>query len=179
MDTPRRPRVFVDANILIRGITFPRYPYEILRLAASHVIALVVSPSVLADVRRYLSLLFPEHLAKLDGFLATALTETIADPTPDQVASHRDLVRDFKDVPVVMAAAAAGVDFLLYTDADLTDVNETTETLRQFIAPGKVMKPGAFLSEVYGWSHQDLDAISRRQWRDIEGDIWDEQRGPT
>jgi hypothetical protein len=24
-------RVFADANILIRGITFPRYPYEILR----------------------------------------------------------------------------------------------------------------------------------------------------
>jgi hypothetical protein len=48
MDTPRRPRVFVDANILIRGITFPRYPYEILRLAASHVIVPVVSPSVLA-----------------------------------------------------------------------------------------------------------------------------------
>ncbi len=109
----------------------------------------------------------------MDGFLATALTETIADPTPDQVTSHRDLVRDFKDVPVVMAAAAAGVDFLLSTDADLTDVNETTETLRRFIAPGKVMKPGAFLSEVHGWSHQDLDAISRRQWRDIKGDIWD------
>ncbi len=65
MDTPRRLRVFVDANILIRGITFPRYPYEILRLAARHVIVLVVSPSVLADARRYLSLLFPEHLAQV------------------------------------------------------------------------------------------------------------------
>ena len=70
-------------------------------------------------------------------------------------------------------------DFLLSTDADLTDVNETTEALRQFIAPGKVMKPGAFLSEVHGWSHHDLDAISRRQWHDIEGDIWDEQGGPS
>jgi predicted nucleic acid-binding protein len=74
---PRRLRVFVDANILIRGITFPRYPYEILRLAARHAIVLVVSPSVLADARRYLSLLFPEHLPKLDGFLVTALTETV------------------------------------------------------------------------------------------------------
>ena len=27
-------RVFLDANILIRGITFPRFPYEVLRHAA-------------------------------------------------------------------------------------------------------------------------------------------------
>ena len=59
MDTPRRLRVFVDANILIRGISFPRYPYEILRLAARHTIVLAVSPSVLADARHYLRLLFP------------------------------------------------------------------------------------------------------------------------
>lgn len=172
MDTPRRPRVFVDANILIRGITFPRYPYEILRLAARHRLVLVMSPSVLADARHYLSLLFPDHLPKLDGFLATALTEVIADPTPEDVTSHCDLVRDFKDVPVVMAAAAAGVDYLLSTDADLTDIDQSTESLRRFIAPGKVMKPGAFLSEVVGWSHADLEAISRRQWRDIKGEVW-------
>ena len=172
MDTSRRLRVFVDANILIRGITFPRYPYEILRLAARHTIVLVMSPSVLADARRYVSLLFPQHLPKLDGFLATALIETIANPTPEEVASHRDLVRDFKDVPVVLAAAAAGVDFLVSTDADLTDVDQTTEALREIIAPGKVMKPGAFLDEVIGWPHAELDAISRRQWHALKDDIW-------
>jgi uncharacterized protein len=173
MDTPRRLRVFVDANILIRGITFPRYPYEILRLAARHTIVLVMSPSVLADARRYLTLLFPEHLPKLDGFLATALTETIADPAPEEVVNHRDLVRDFKDVPVVMAAAAAGVEFLVSTDTDLTDLDQSTELLRQFVAPGRVMRPGAFLSDIIGWSHHDLDAISRRDWRDVTGSIWE------
>ena len=115
MDALRQPRVFVDANILIRGITFPRYPFEVLRLAARHEIVLVVSPSVLADARRYLNLLFPDHLPKLDGFLSTALIDTVADPTPDQVADHRELVRNFKDVPVAMAAAAAGADFLVST----------------------------------------------------------------
>lgn len=169
---PRPLKVFVDANILIRGVTFPRYPFEILRLAARRTIVCIVSPSVLADARHYLRSLFPAHLPKLEGFLATALIETIADPTPEEVANHRDLVRDFKDVPVVMAAAAAGVDYLVSTDADLTDVDQSTEALRQLIAPGKVMKPGAFLSEVIGWSHADLDAIGRRQWRAIEGDIW-------
>jgi hypothetical protein len=73
MDIPRRLRVFVNANILIRGITFPRYPFEIPRPAARHTMVLVVSPSVLADARRYLTLLFPEHLPTSDGFLAIAL----------------------------------------------------------------------------------------------------------
>lgn len=172
METARRLRVFVDANVLIRGITFPRYPYEILRLAAQHAIVLVLSPSVLADARRYLGLLFPEHLPKLEGFLATALVETVADPPAEEVAAHRDLVRDFKDVPVVLAAARAGIDCLISTDADLTDMDSSTAALRQLIAPGQVMKPGAFLNEIAGWSHADLEAISRRQWRDIEGDIW-------
>lgn len=107
MERPKRPRVFADANVLIRGVTFPRYPYEILRLAARHKIVLVLSHLVLDDARRYLTELFPEHLPKLDGFLATALVEVVPDPEPDQVAAYRDLVRDVKDVPVVLAAAQA------------------------------------------------------------------------
>ncbi len=108
------------------------------------------SPSVLADARRYLTLLFPEHLPKLDGFLATALTETMADLAPEEVVNHRDLVRDLKDVPVVMAATAAGVDFLISIDAYPTDAKENTAALRQLVAPGRVMRPGAFLSDIIG-----------------------------
>jgi hypothetical protein len=57
MEAPKPPKVFVDANILIRGITFPRYPYEVLRPAAQHTITLVVSASVLTDARHYLAAL--------------------------------------------------------------------------------------------------------------------------
>jgi len=172
MERPRRLRVFADANVLIRGVTFPRYPYEILRLAARRKIVLVLSPLVLDDARRYLAELFPEHLPKLDGFLATALVEVVPDPEPDKVAAHRDLVRDVKDVPVVLAAAHAQVDFLLSTDADLTDVNESTEGLRRLMAPGRVMKVGAFLDEIMGWSHSRLNTISKRRWSEIKGDVW-------
>jgi len=164
--------VFVDANVLIRGVTFPRYPYEVLRLAARRKIVLVLSSLVLNDARRYLAELFPEHLPKLEGFLTTALIEIVPDPTPEQVAAQRDLVRDIKDVPVVLAAARAHVDYLLSTDTDLTDTNKSTEKLRQLIAPGRVMKVGAFLNEVMGWSHTRLTAISKRRWNDIKGEIW-------
>jgi hypothetical protein len=94
------------------------------------------------------------------------------EPLPEKVAAHRDLVRDLKDVPVVLSAGKAQVDFLVSTDADLTDVGESTEKLRQMMAPGRVMKVGAFLSEIMGWDHNTLDAISRRRWDEIEGNIW-------
>jgi hypothetical protein len=42
-----KPRVFLDANILIRGITFPRFPYEVLRHAARGDFILILSPMVL------------------------------------------------------------------------------------------------------------------------------------
>lgn len=169
----KRLRIFADANILIRGVTFPRYPYEILRLAARHKIVLVLSPLVLSDARRYLTELFPEHLPKLEGFLATALVELTPDPDPELVSRYRQLVRDVKDVPVALAAIQARVDYLVSTDSDLTDVDPTTEKLRQMLAPGKAMRVGAFLNEIMGWSHARLNVIGHRRWEEIKGEIWD------
>jgi len=177
MEEPRQYRVFADANVLIRGVTFPRFPYEILRLAARHEIVLVISPSVLDDVRYYVEELFPDHADKLEAFLATALVEIVGEPTPEEVKANHYLVRDIDDVPVVLAAAKAKVDFLVSTDPDLTDVDEGTEKLRQMLAPGKVMKVGSFLDEVMGWSHAALEAISRRRWGDLRGEIWGSEEG--
>jgi predicted nucleic acid-binding protein len=172
MEETRRHRVFADANVLIRGVTFPRFPYEVLRLAARHEIVLVLSPSVLGDVRYYVGELFPDHVDKLEAFLATALVEIVDEPTFGEVKANHELVRDIDDVPVVLAAAKAKVDFLVSTDADLTDVDESTGKLRQMLAPGKVMRVGSFLNEVMGWSHEALEDISRRRWEDLIGGIW-------
>lgn len=65
------------------------------------------------------------------------------------------------------------MDYLISTDADLTDADESTEALRAMIAPGKVLKVGVFLNQVMDWSHDDLETISRRQWREIQGRVWD------
>lgn len=168
----KRFRVFADANVLIRGITFPRFPYEVMRLAARHEIVLVLSPSVLDDARFYVGKLFPDHLLQLEAFLSTSLVEIVDEPTLEEVKACADLVRDIEDVPVVLAAVKSKVDFLVSTDADLTDVNESTEQLRQMLAPGKVMKVGSFLNEIMGWSHTDLEAIARRCWEDLREKVW-------
>jgi hypothetical protein len=59
-------RVFLDANILIRGITLPRFPYEVLRHAAKGDFIPILSPIVLDSARWYVQELFPDHREALN-----------------------------------------------------------------------------------------------------------------
>jgi predicted nucleic acid-binding protein len=111
-----KPRVFLDANILIRGITFPRFPYEVLRHAARGDFMLVLSPMVLDSARFYVHERFPDYQETLEVLLELLDYELIPDPPPEQVAAHPNLVRDAKDIPVALAAINARADYLISTD---------------------------------------------------------------
>ena len=110
---------------------------------------------------------FPAYSEQFDVLLQVCLYELVADPTREQVTQHSDLVRDSSDVPVALAAINAGVDYLVSEDKDLTVQDETTAQLRQAL---HVMISGTFLSEVMGWSSQDLEKIRHRICRDIQPD---------
>jgi len=167
--TTRKPRVFLDANILIRGITLPRFPYEVLRHAAQGDLIPIFSPIVLDSARLYVRKLFPEHLEALDRLLELLDYELAPDPQPNEVAAHAGLVRDAKDVPVALSAIQSKADYLVSTDRDFTDVDETTMELRLYLEPIRV---GSFLREVMGWTSQALSAIERRRWSDLEKPFW-------
>ncbi len=168
-----RPRVFLDANVLIRGVTFPRFPYEVLRHAARNEIVAIVSLMVMDSVRLYVRGRFPAHQEALEALLELLDLEVAPDPPAQEVAAHIDLVRDPKDVPVALAAIEARAEYVVSTDRDLTDVDDTTTELRRHL---KTMAVGAFLHEVMGWSHEALSAVERRNWSDVEKPFWDEQR---
>jgi predicted nucleic acid-binding protein len=159
-------RVFLDANILIRGITLPRFPYEVLRHAARGDFVPVFSPLVLDSARRYVQELFPDHQEAFEVLLVLLDYELAPDPSADEVAAHAGLVRDAKDIPVALAVIQAGVDYLVSTDRDFTDQAETTAELRKRLTPIRV---GSFLREVMGWRSEELSAIERRRWPDLEG----------
>lgn len=166
-----KPRAFLDANVWIRGITFPRFPYEVLQHAARGEIVVIVSPLVLDSVRLYIRERFPEHEMALDALLQLLEVQVVADPSLERVAAYAGLVRDLKDVPVALAAIEAGAEYLVSTDRDLTDVDETTVELRRHLKP---MAVGASLHEVTGWSHESLAAIERRRWSELERPFWEE-----
>ena len=160
-----KPRVFVDANILIRGLTLPRFPYEVLRAGTLGKIQLITSTTTLASARHYIETKFGAHVERLERFLATGIIEIIDDPPDAEVQAHMDLVRDADDVPVALAAIKARATYLVSTDPDLTVVDKTTEKLRRQVTP---IKPGDLLKGVLGWPSKELSRIEKRMWKELE-----------
>ncbi len=151
----------VDANILVAGTGWPRFPYEVLRHAVHGDFTLVLSPFIIEEARRHIARLIPNAVGLFEVFLLESGYELAADPTPDEVDENAQLVRDIKDVPVALAAIQAHVDYLVTQDRDFTDQDESTEELHRQLA---ITLPGTFLREIMGWTSEELEAIRNRSW---------------
>lgn len=160
-----RLRVMVDANILIAGTGWPRFPYEVLQHAVRGDYVLVLSPFVIAEAQRHIERLLPDALATFDGLLQEIEYEAADDPSPEEVAAQMALVRDPKDVPVALAAINAQVDYLVTQDRDFTDEDESTTELHRRL---NILLPGTFLREQMGWTSDQLEVIRSRTWQDFE-----------
>lgn len=155
-----------DTNILISGVIFPRAAYEFLRHALRGDFTLVVSEQILAEVRRWMEKkATPLQRAALEVFLEEGAFEIVPDPPAEEIRQHTNLVRDVKDIPIVLAAIQAGVDFLVTNDQDLIAEGETTALLRRYVSPMHVV---TFLREVMGWSPEELEAVRQRTWEEVE-----------
>jgi predicted nucleic acid-binding protein len=99
---PEKPRVFLDANVLLASSAFARWPYEILEHATDGDFRLVLSPLVIKQARQHLQRRYPQHLGRFERFLRDTVYELVPDPTTEEIDAHRQLVRDFSDVAVAM-----------------------------------------------------------------------------
>lgn len=151
----------LDTTVLLAGIIWPRFPYEVLQHALRADFQVVLCPFVLSEARRKFRELFPTHLHQFETFLADLAYEEVSDPTPKDVAANRALMRDRTDIPLGLAAINAAVDYFVSDDKDFTNANQPVhQKLR-------ILQTGTFLNEVMGWSHEQLDVIKRRTWADI------------
>jgi len=161
----RRLRVMADTNVLITGAIFPRAFYEFLQHVLRGDFVLVLSEHVLAEVRRWMDKkATPLQRSSLEVFLEECAYELVPDPPLEEIQARANLVRDIKDVPIVLAAIHARVDCLVSNDRDLTARDETTEELRKYLQP---MLVGTFLREVMGWTHGELEAVRGRAWDEV------------
>ena len=158
-------RVMVDANILISGNVWPRWPYEVLLHAVAGDFQLLLTPYMISQARKQMSKSFPEGSQRLETLLDLTNYEPIKDPTEKQVAKVAGLVRDPTDVPIALAAINAKVDYLVSEDKDLAARDETTSELREHLT---VLISGTFLREVMGWSGKELERVRGRKWQDLE-----------
>ena len=157
-------RVFVDANILIAGTVWPRWPYEVLQHALKGDFRLVLNPYVIEEARRTLARRFSADMPRFETFLELCPYEVAGMPTGEAITANAYLVRDVSDVPVALAAIEAGVNCLVSEDKDLTIHDETTVELRKLLP---VYLSGTFLRELMGWSTEQLEAVRGRRWQDI------------
>lgn len=158
-------KVFLDSNVFIAGLTYPRWPYEILKYGETQKIKIVLCPIVIEEVKTRISITFPDYLDRVDYFISNGKYKIVPNPSINEVEKHCNLVRDKKDIPIALAAIKAKVDYLVSSDKDLTAQDQTTQELRKYLQP---LLPGTFLKEVMGWTSEDLEAVRHRKWQDIK-----------
>ena len=101
----RRPRVFVDADVLFAGAASPSEhgaSLTILRLAEIGLIDAVASRQVITEAERNLQDKLP-HTLPAFRLLVSRCLQVVPDPQPDDLAAYGELA-DPKDLPILVAA---------------------------------------------------------------------------
>jgi predicted nucleic acid-binding protein len=100
MDMPENNvvRAMVDANILIAGIAWPRFAYEVLQHAANGDYKLVLSPMVIEEATYSIAAIQPSNINRhaLETFLGSVQYELAASPNVEEIEANWDIIRDPK-----------------------------------------------------------------------------------
>ncbi len=157
-------RVMVDANVLVAGSIWPRWPYEVLRHAADGDYRLVLTDSIIQEAQKIVAGLAPQSMGRLLEMLTLSKYEAVAALSEIDLAENAALVRDVKDIHVALAAMRAQVDCLVSNDRDLTERYEGNLPLHEQV---NVILPAVFLRDYMRWSSEALEQIRNRNWDDI------------
>lgn len=160
-------RVAIDTNVLISGVLWPRWPYEVLQHAKRGEIELVLPEVVIFEARRRIGRAFPESTEKLEYLLPAIAYELIPSPDAKAASAAAGLVRQPEDIYVALSVISAGVDYFVTYDRDFTDDHPSTARVRAAI-PG-ICLPPVFLRDVMGWTSEQLETIRHRTWDDLVG----------
>lgn len=156
--------VMADSNILIAGVLKPRWFFEFLVHAIRGDFQLVLAPQTVAEVLKWAEKHPKRQKRALEFFLVASRFELAPVPTPQEVQTNSNLVRDVTDVPVALSAIKANVNYLVTNDQDF----HTEDTKSKLEKHGiQVMLVGTFLAEIMHWKSSSLEAIRMREWQDV------------
>jgi predicted nucleic acid-binding protein len=159
---PSRLRCAFDANVIVAGIRWPRWPHEVLRAALTDTFDFILPEQVIDEGRRHLP--DPADRALLDAWLAESKPVVLPRPSVEAVRGHRDLVRDDSDTPLALTLLEGNVDVFVTNDRDFTDPYATAAHFREHVG---VMLPAVFLRDIMGWTSERLEQIRYRTWEDL------------
>lgn len=123
-------KVFVDANTIVSGLLFVGNESILLELGRLRALRLVTNEYVLQEVKRALEReefrLTDEERQHLVKYLLECIF-IVDDPLKEEIKKHYDLLRDKKDLPVVLGAKKESCEYLVTGDKELL-----SEKIKQF-----------------------------------------------
>ena len=135
MRRPDLPAVFVDADVLIAGsASTGGASHLILQLGELGLIDVVSSDQARREAERNIARKLPEASQTFDRLIRSAC-RWVPDPSEEELAGHTDEA-DEEDLPILVAAAAAGCPILVtfnVRDFHPRSLDVTVETPAAFV----------------------------------------------
>ena len=111
---PSRPRVFLDADVILAASASPSEhgaSLVILRLAEITLIEAITCEQAILEVRRSLEAKLPQALPIFETIVNRCL-EVVPNPSPAELALHADKAH-VGDLPILVAASLTGCPWLV------------------------------------------------------------------
>ncbi len=106
--------LFFDSSALIAGIiSTEEAARALLLLSENKKIDITISEQVLSEVERNIAKKIPKVLPYTRELILEANIRIVRDPTLEQVNQHTDWINHQADVPILVAAVQAQVDFFV------------------------------------------------------------------
>ena len=143
--------IFLDSSALIAGaISETGAAHVLLQIGESEDILLTVSEMVIVESERSVAKKSPPNLNDLRKLIKTAKLRIVNDPSRKEVEANLDLIEDPNDVPILLAAMKAKVDYL------------ATHNRRHFLDDPKVAERAGIRigtpGDVLAWIRENLSS---------------------
>jgi len=116
----RKPRVFLDTNILISGVVFAGNERKLLEATIDGKFVLMLSSDVIDEAKEVLRRKFPKQAVLFPLFLRTVKHEEISKRAYKRsVKGYVELISDRTDAPILAAAVVSKADYLVTGDKRL------------------------------------------------------------
>jgi predicted nucleic acid-binding protein len=143
--------IFLDSSALIAGVlSTTGAAHALLMFGEDESILLTVSEWVVIESEETISRKSPKNIKALRNSLLTSKFEVVPDPSAEEIQANLYLMDDADDIPVLLAAMKAKVDFLATHDhKHFIDNPKVAER-----AGIKIGTPG----DVLAWIRENLDS---------------------
>jgi len=108
------PDLFFDSSALLAGIISDRGAARaLLLLADAGLLTVIVSEQVIAETERAMARRVPRALMAYREAMRSTGLRIVRNPSPGETEAHEDVTAHPADVPTVVAAMKAGVDYVV------------------------------------------------------------------